>query len=343
MGTRLITAMLLIASWASPVVAQEKQLAGRFQIPEQGHMKILHCLSQEFKTRPIQSSADLLVLHQQIADIPFDEEAITSWQVLEKAGLKRVERYVPLAIGNATPIVQWRVTTVDFDKDRFAQQDTIGQLESVYVETPVSKVSLTRHPMHVQVNHANPGQKIARRRLDVDRVFSRSATLLDQPFQTHSRHRKEFVEFSLERVLWNYVTQPDRDLIEARLSEAKNGRGIFNFTLHWYSQPPTSEDGIWIPKLTGTFSRTKSPRYPGDLATYRVELYIIQEADFVTPVKPEAFQVPVQRGDTYVHIEAGTHYTRHVPLDMKDIANLSPLTVQERIDIEHKNLSNGRY
>lgn len=339
MLTRSITAMLIFAWVASSAAAQEKQLAGRFQIPQQGHMKILYCFSQDFKTAPIQSSADLLALHQKIADIPFDEEAITSWQVLEKAGLKRVEPIVPQSIG----IIDWRVATIDIDQERFAQREQIGPIETVHVETPVSKVSASQQPMHTQFNHYGPWQKMSLQRFGVDRVLSRMAILLDQPFEVHSRYGKQFAEFSLEKVLLNVVSQPERDLIEARLSEAKNGRGIFNFTLHWYHQPPASEDGIWIPKLTANFARTRSPRFPGDLATYSVKLYILQEADFETPVKPEAFLVPVKRGDTYVYSDESDRYVRHIPLDMKDIANFSPLAVQERIDIENKNLSNGRF
>lgn len=334
---------LAVTAIAFPTMADEYQLADRFQIPSQGHMKIHHGLSQEFRTKPIQSEADLLALHRQIANVPFDKEAITSWEFLEQAGMKRIE---PIAGSNpldSKRLNVWRVATIDFDRERFAQREGFDQFEIVQVETPVSNVNVSRHPMYTQINHSNPLRKTVVRRFDVDQVLSRSARLLDEPFDVDMRHGRQLIEFSLEKVFWKLAAHPDRDLIEARLSESKNRRGIFNFTLHWYHQPPASKNGMWIPKLTARFSRTKTPMYPGDKATYRVEAYIIEEADFDKEVNADAFLVPIHHGETYVHTDGSNRDVMRVPSYVKDIANSSPGTVIERMKIEAENQRNGRF
>jgi len=306
--------------------AIQKTFQQRFSIPRQGHIELRHSFTGDFEGRTIQTEKDVLQLLDDLSKIPFSEEHVTSWKLFEEVGLKRIERPLPQPppgiVGKVMRTPDWRKISVTFDKDHLLQLADLGPGQNLKAWSPISEVSIQQHPQHDQVNHYPRGAfQLGRSIYDVPRLFQREPGGYEQYYVRSQAGDREFWTWtpltSSEVVI---ASRPDKDLIDAIYSQ--KGDRVFNqVSLHLYHQEPEQVDGMWIPRLI-----LQLRPLPGGRLIYNI--FLVQKADFTSPVDPQAFKVTARQGSTYVYRDDSETYVRKLPADVHNITQLKPTDVQ---------------
>ncbi len=332
MSIRIAVTALLIASLGTVVQGEEKKWGDRFRVPEQGHIEFLHCFNCEVQGLKLETEGDVLKLHQQIANIPFDEELITSFKLLENLGFEKIERSLPPppsgAKGPITILPDWRESTFDFTPERLVERQKFQGHEFIYAETPASDLMVTRSPNSTQATHSIRDEGATYYKKDVKELLSRSAAYKDAVYQIEPRGELELCVATMGQTTMKFLSQPERDLIAARFSEHRGQ--VFGATLHFYPRQPEDGEGIWLPRLTCTIIRKPEGKC-------KLLFSIIRLAEFDKLVDPDALKVPIQRGERYVWGDSDARYAVKMPIDIDDIADKTPLFVRELINLGEKN------
>ncbi|PQO36645.1 hypothetical protein C5Y97_11670 [Blastopirellula marina] len=331
MSKQIAFALLLFTLPISFAQAEEKTLGDRFLFPEQGHIEFLYCFNCEV-TQTLETEQDVLKLYQQIAEIPFDEELITSFKLLEKLGLEKIERgrqpLPPGAKGPTFSFPDWRETTTDFVRDRFIQREVVVGRDFIYAETPVSQVSLNRSLRFAQANHSGDRNGVQYYKRDVQELLSRTIKYENLLYHSELSGDFEICTTTSGQTTEKFLVHPERDLIAARISEHQGK--VYRATLHFYHRQLEDSEGIWVPQLSCTIHRKQEGKC-------KMLFSIIREAKFGEPIAEDALKVPIRQGEIYKWGDYNAKYAAKVPRDIDDIADKTPSTVRQLIETGQRN------
>ncbi len=334
---RLACPVFIVLLLSSPILAQDgaqKEFQERFSIPEQGHFELRFAGTGHLTGREIKTEEDVLKLLDELSQLPFSEERVTSWKLLEEVGLKKID--VPLpeppvgAKGKVRRVPDWRKFTITFDQENLVQRSELFGLKRVEVLSPQSEVAIQEQgPQRAIVDHYDRGAYRIRSIFDVTRVFQREPGGFEQYYQRQQKGDREFWTWSTPTTKRVIVSRPDKDLIEAIYQPS--GDRVYNLvSLHLYHDKPKQAGGIWIPRLVLQL-------YPASRGKIHYSAFLVLEADFTTQIDPEDFKLTAERDSTYIRREGDfgrdgpRPFVRRLPEDVKDITHLTPAELRKRV------------
>lgn len=314
----LLTLAVFGASICQNLPAEERQ--PNFAVPTQGHIELTIGFGIEVRGLQVKTQEDVVALYDRIEAIPYDEEAILNYRLIEQLGWERIQPqfHPPPPNANQLGLPEiWRPTVIDFTQERFVQRSRLGEFESLVARSRRSEVSYTKHPTHTQVTHADADHS---RRLwyDVAELMSRREPLSPNGYTIEEIPNDDriFCVTTNGKATWKLLTEPDKDVIHAWI--LMGSERIVQFGLHNHCVAPDTPDGMWIPQLT---LRVRSLPSHGQIRTY---FNLIHKADFQQPPAADALRMPIQKGMTYVYANGRQGFVRRISVDIEDLLKFAP-------------------
>lgn len=332
-GRCLLLLVLLSLTSVETISAEEPKLRDRLTVPRQGHLELQRAIIADLDGVQLQTVVDVVKLRDQLEAIPYDREAILEWKFLDQLGLTVVKHEIPPSPpGVKIELIQgpaWTTTIYDYTQETFVDRTSYDTTEHTYARSPVSEVFLHQSGDTQSIVHGVPGPQNAGSPTNAGsfvpgEVLARGMRSLDRPYLLREAAGRTFHVVEYPQYTNWLLVDPDKDAILATAAVDKENNQVFDCSLSLYLQQPSGKCRFQMPRLILNFGLR-----PDDVCY--VTMYHFDQADFVSPVKPQQLQVPVKQGAQYTYKSNALGYQRRLPRDVDDILNLFPETVQKMI------------